>query len=870
LIVALFLAGAATAAVLSVRHYQIHLRQTLSENRTSAELIALVIDEHQKAVVTLLQSYASRPLLVRAVQNRDPGQLRRHLIQLQQENREISTLVVTDREGTLWFNQPLQRETHGRNFAHRGWYRGVSRHWQPHISEVFRQVVGEQALAVVVAVPIFDAEGRPIHILAATQSLTLLAGLMERFPRRSAERVALIDQTGQMLFSSAHPYRDALTPYPFLEGIAPALQAGGKQPFLTVRENGGQRHITLAPIAHTGWTVAISVSGREILQGEIPFLLQIAGICLLLFLAVAAVLFAIRKDVRLRRIAAQLAAEQRVCEAAEALAQREAFIRTVLDHLPVGIAVNAVDPSVAFEYMNDLFPQIYRTTREALRDPDAFWEAVYEDPALREALKKRVLEDCAGSDPARMVWQEVPLTRRGGKTTFVTARNIPLPDKKRMVSLVWDVTEQKRAADEMQRRNAYLEALNETALGLLSRRDLEDLFQAIVVQARKFCRTDEAWISLLDPRSGEMTFTAADGKSRYLRGSHFPCGRGITGEIWRTGGTILIENYQRWPHRAQIAEYEVRRATVAVPLRHGGQIAGVLGLAHHEEGRRFDPEEVAMLERFAELASIALDNARLYERMTRELAERVKAEAEVQRLNEDLERRVSERTTQLEAVNRELTAFSYSVSHDLRAPLRGIDGFGLALLEDYGDRLDDTGKDYIRRIRRATQQMGRLIDDMLKLSRLTKAEMRRETVDLSPIVREVFAALRQDDPGRAVETVIQEGVCVQGDRDMLRVLLFNLLDNAWKFTGKNPRARIEFGVAEEEGQRVCFVRDNGVGFDMAYAGKLFGAFQRLHTQEAFPGTGIGLATVQRIVHRHGGWVRAEAEPGRGATFYFTL
>ena len=194
----------------------------------------------------------------------------------------------------------------------------------------------------------------------------------------------------------------------------------------------------------------------------------------------------------------------------------------------------------------------------------------------------------------------------------------------------------------------------------------------------------------------------------------------------------------------------------------------------------------------------------------------------------------------------------------------------MALLEDYGDRLDDTGKDYIQRVRRATQQMGRLIDDMLKLSRLTKAEMRREAVDLSQIAREVVESLRLDDPGSTVETVIQEGICVQGDRSMLQGLLYNLLENAWKFSGKNPRARIEVGVTQEGGETVCFVRDNGVGFDMAYAGKLFGAFQRLHTQEAFPGTGIGLATVQRIVHRHGGWIRAEAEPGRGATFYFTL
>ncbi len=247
-----------------------------------------------------------------------------------------------------------------------------------------------------------------------------------------------------------------------------------------------------------------------------------------------------------------------------------------------------------------------------------------------------------------------------------------------------------------------------------------------------------------------------------------------------------------------------------------------------------------------------------------------KALEEISRLNEELERRVAERTALLEATNKELEAFSYSVSHDLRAPLRGIDGFSQALLEDYADKLDATGRDYLERLRAGSQRMAQLIDDMLGLSRITRSELRREAVDLSAMAREIAEELRKSQPERCVEFIIAPDIVADGDPKLLRLMLGNLLGNAWKFTGKHTTARIEFGRKEQEGEAVFFVRDNGAGFDPAYSGKLFGAFQRLHSVAEFEGTGIGLATVQRIVHRHGGRIWAEGEVEKGATFYFTL
>ena len=250
----------------------------------------------------------------------------------------------------------------------------------------------------------------------------------------------------------------------------------------------------------------------------------------------------------------------------------------------------------------------------------------------------------------------------------------------------------------------------------------------------------------------------------------------------------------------------------------------------------------------------------------RDVTERKKAEEAVERLNRDLRHR----TVELEASNRELEAFTYSVSHDLRAPLRSIDGFSQALLVDYEAQLDEEGQDYLRRVRAAAQRMGQLIDDLLRMSRVTRAEMRREQVDLSAIVSDIAENLQQAQPERKVEFIIAPNITANGDPNLLRIVLDNLLGNAWKFTGTRALGRIEFATILRDGEQVYLVRDNGVGFDMEYGEKLFVPFQRLHAQTEFPGTGIGLALIKRIIERHGGRVWAEGELEKGATIYFTL
>jgi len=400
------------------------------------------------------------------------------------------------------------------------------------------------------------------------------------------------------------------------------------------------------------------------------------------------------------------------------LRKSEAMLRAVMDNLPIGVAVNSVDPEVHFTYANENFTRFYKTTPEAINAPDGFWEAVYENPKTREEIRKRVLADCASADPARMVWENIPIERTGEETSYVSARNIPIPDSSLVLSTVWDVTDAKKAHEEIRQLNEALE-------------------RKVNLRTKELRDNQLALLNIVD-------------------------------DLNETARNLALANQS------------------------------------------------------------------------------------------------------LEAVNKELAAFSYSVSHDLRAPLRSIDGFGSALLEDDGDKLSDEGRNYLERIRRATQNMGRLIDDLLSLSRVTQSDLEREDIDLSAMAREIVQTHRERIPGSTVDVDIEEGMRACADPRLMRIALINLLDNAWKFTSKVSAPHVTFGATTQAEDTVFFIRDNGVGFDMKYAGKLFGTFQRLHRTDEFPGTGIGLATVQRIIHRHGGRIWAEAEQGKGAAFYFTL
>ena len=339
-------------------------------------------------------------------------------------------------------------------------------------------------------------------------------------------------------------------------------------------------------------------------------------------------------------------------------------------------------------------------------------------------------------------------------------------------------------------------------------------------------------------------------------------GRGPTGTAIRTGTTQVNQDFATDPRMAPWREAARQRgyqSSVALPLREEAGTFGAL-MIYAREPDAFNAEELQLLEELADDLAFGIRTLRLR-------AEREAAEAQVRRMNEILETRVQERTAELRDLNEELEAFAYSVSHDLRAPLRVLDGFSSALLDECESQLSGACQDYVRRIRANCRRMERLIESLLRLSRAGRAELRCITVDLSAMAREVSAELAAQEPGRRVVWHIADGVTAPGDPELLRLAVSNLLRNAWKYTSERQEARIEFGRG---GDGTLFVRDNGAGFDMAYADRLFKPFQRLHPEARFPGEGVGLAIVWRVIRRHGGRVWAEAAPDRGAAFYFTL
>jgi light-regulated signal transduction histidine kinase (bacteriophytochrome) len=423
-------------------------------------------------------------------------------------------------------------------------------------------------------------------------------------------------------------------------------------------------------------------------------------------------------------------------------------------------------------------------------------------------------------------------------------------------------------------------ALFEVITRLRSPVELPVIFRETAIEVRQLLKADRVGMFRFDPASGwnDGEFVSEDVDAAFPSAMeqkiHDHCFGDQFAVHYQMGKAQVIADIHNAGmsdcHINILSQFQVR-ANLVVPLLQGENLWGLLCIHQCAAPRQWQETEVEFVTQIASHLGVALHHAELMAKLQAEIVERQQAEQRAQDLNKGLQQAIIE----LKVVNKELETFSYSVSHDLRAPLRSIDGFSQALIEDCHDQLDESGHDHLRRIRTATQKMGQLIDDLLTLSRVIRSDMHREAVDLSRLASHICTVLQQSHPERQVEFNVQTGLIAQGDTRLLQVVLENLLNNAWKFTAKRPQAKIDFGLLSSEtveniSTYTYFVRDDGVGFDMAYIDKLFSPFQRLHSVTEFPGNGIGLATVQRIVHRHGGQLRAEGALGQGATFYFTL
>jgi len=424
-------------------------------------------------------------------------------------------------------------------------------------------------------------------------------------------------------------------------------------------------------------------------------------------------------------------------------------------------------------------------------------------------------------------------------------------------------------AEAAQRRSAFLaEASKLLAASLDYHVTLEHVASASVPHVADWCVVDMVGadqfverlaVAHVDPAKAEMLFEL---QRRY---PNDPTQPGWGNEVLRTRKSVLVpeipetmlESASQSAERLRIIRaVGSPKSLIITPIMVGTKVVGIVTFVVAESGRRYSAEDVAMVEELARRAAMAIENAMHYE--------------EVQVLNLELERRVADRTAGLEAANKELESFSYSVAHDLRAPLRAMDGFSRLAVEEFAPQLPPEAQRYLSLVRNNAQQMGQLIDDLLAFSRLGRKPVNRQRVHPADVVRQVVQDLHREHEGRAVKILIGELPECDADPALLKQVFVNLLSNALKFTRTRTNACIEVQSRTESNGSIYSVKDNGVGFDMQYAGKLFGVFQRLHSQEAYEGTGVGLAIVQRIIHRHGGRVWAEAEVDKGATFHFTL
>ena len=459
----------------------------------------------------------------------------------------------------------------------------------------------------------------------------------------------------------------------------------------------------------------------------------------------------------------------------------------------------------------------------------------------------------------------------------VSARVIEKNGRVFLQSIIRDITDRKEAELGMNRLNRLYEFTGAINKVISHRHRLDEMLDEIcrvTVETGKF---KLCWIGKPDSTGRIIPAASAGNENGYLESFEIstinnPNGLDPAGRSVRTGQVEYSNDITQDPLMSPWAAEALKRnlnSAASVPLITDNEVTGVF-VVYSAEMNYFNASELKLLKGAGQDIAFAIRRIQDEEEKERINKELKKNEAEIINLNESLEKRIKARTAQLEAANRELETFSYSVSHDLRAPLRTIEGFSEALIQDYNNSLDVTGLSYLNQVRKASRRMSQLIDDLLTLSRVTRREIVKKDINLSGMAASILEELKKNEPDRKVEFIIEPGVHVKADETLMQAAIYNLLENAYKFTSKKKEAVIEFGRHSSNGKEIYFVKDNGAGFNPKYCTKLFAPFQRLHSYEEFPGTGIGLANVHRIISRHQGKIWAEAEPDKGAAFYFTL
>jgi signal transduction histidine kinase len=693
------------ACLIAYNSYRKATEATIRSNETRANLLAKLILEHQRAAIGVIRSYAGEASLVNSVERKDFEGALRQLTDLLKNNPEAEWPFITNPEGTVWVNFPVDQRALNKNLSYGDWYKGVSREWKPYISCVYKMMVGEQDLAVVVSAPIFDKEGKVIGILNTAQSTAFFQKIFSEVSSNSDANMTLIDQEGHIIYSSRFPYTKEVVGYPSFDFVRRAMR--GEKGDVEIRNpSGGDRskYVSFAPVEGIGWSIIIEKAKSEVLRSEYPFFALIAAIAFLTYAGL--VLYLVHLRERQRKLAE-------------------------LGKLNTELEENTVQ---------------LRATNKALEN---------------EIAKRKRMEEALIESEGRF-----RVAAEGSLDAFFIFRSI---------------------------RNEMGKITDFEFVDLNARAEKLIAMPKEKVIGQKLCE--------LIP-------------------------------INRTGG--FFDKYVRVVETGETLDEEFCVASEQIQA----------SWIHHQVVQLTDGVAIT----------------------SRDITDRKRAEEEIRELNHALQQHAG----QLEAANEEVEAFTYSVSHDLRAPLRAVDGYTRILLEDYAAHLNEEAQSICGKICDGAQRMGKLIDDLLAFSRLSRAEMQTSSIDMHTLANSAFLELTTPESRNSLDFRLQPLPRVDGDPTMVRQIWMNLISNAIKFSSKRERPVIEVGCHEEAKETIYYIRDNGAGFDKQYVHKLFRVFQRLHSTREFEGTGVGLAIVRRIAHRHGGCTWADGETDKGATFYFTM
>jgi len=919
-LIIIFILVFGAASIVAYKHYESELLYAIAENKSTANLLSALIYEHQKAAIGVLESYAQRPLFIDAIQKRDFHHVLYHLKSLNEHHTEIDALFLADQYGTSLANYPVSRETYGKNFAYRDWYKGVSKKWSPYISTVYRRLVLEKDPVVAVCVPVFDRKGKVIGILASSQRTFFLATFIRANRLNPRKNITFLDQEGNIIYGDNVDYQKEITKYLHFSPIQGAIRNGKNILEIPDPVRGRKEELlAFSPVRDMGWTVIVSEDKGAILRSETTHFIQVFAIAFFLFVCMIIAPLLLRRDYQYREAKELLTQEKKLRES-------EVRYRNLVES--ISDVVYTIDSSGVLTYISPVVKNTLGYEPDELIGRQ-FLEFVHkEDQDLLMRRLSELSEGIVKHSDYRVIgkhgdikWVRTltnPIIEEGG---FVGARGVLI-----------DITERKQAEEaliksELRFRNCFDLPLIGFAITSPEKGWIEvnDRICSILGYSRDEI-VQRTWSELTHPDdlaadieqfnlilSGQIEKYSMD--KRFIRKDGQVVWTSISvGCVRKPDGGVnyiigLMEDItERKRAEEALKQSEEKYRTILENIEEGYyevDIAGnftflndsmyrIFGYPKEEligmNDRQYTNQENAkrlfqaynkvyrtgIPDRGYEYEIIRKDGTKRYVEVSIALQKDSSGKTigfkgiaqditERKRAEEERERFLAE----IAAKNQELESFVYTISHDLRAPLVSLDGFSSLLKRESQNQLGEQGQHYLERIRANVAHMNTLVTELLDLSRIGRVVGPEEEIDVGVLLREIEEGLVLKLEQEGVEFIVQQPLpAVRGDRGRIRQVFANLIENAVKFRSLERRVRIEVGCEEEKGFYRFHVGDNGIGISPQYQEQIFEPFRQLDS--GIEGVGIGLAIVKKIVEHHGGRVWVESEAGKGSTFYFTI